>query len=840
MTPNDHTRFTTGDLVLDVRKDLDPERLDLNAYAGFLDALCTTREYQKEAIEAVCRFLAGGEYEDSRQLAEENYAANPNLVERYGSVEELVAALPFPDKLACSVDLATGTGKSYVMYGVARILLAAGIVDRVLVLCPSLTIEAGLTVKFRELSGSDLLRDLIPDSAAVRTPEIVDASTTTRIGEICVENIHATFEHVGGSVRESFAGQGQSTLVLCDEAHHIYTPKGQNRAIRRWKEFLDDPAYDFKRVAGFSGTCYVGDEYFPDVVSRYSIRRAMEERTVKQVNYRVTSEEQETQDSKFQKYHHLHDENRRRYPQLKPLSLLVTNQIKTAEELAREFVAFLAKTEGIDPTDAEEKVLVVSSKAEHQANVAKLPSVDRIDSPVEWIFSVSMLTEGWDVKNVFQIIPHERRAFSSKLLIAQVLGRGLRVPPDVPNPHVWVFNHVAWAGEIKRLADEVLEEERRLHSYPVEGQPRDGFHFEVGQLSYETESEEQILQPKEDGGQVALFKKGYVQFENQPPELERVDVFSDALSGGEMIVRTAIKYPAYSVEEVAKRIRNRLKSIDAEGETDYAGEYPAERLREVVRESLKRVGESRDLVAEQNLQQLYRAIGNVHRRTNKTVRITLRPDQLSKVSTRELPTRSVGLNAFMKEAKVFFDDRSSELSNDEDRRRLEEIAGDESEFPGKAWTRIENGYLFKSPVNVVLATHAPEREFARRLFEDDVAAKLAGWVKAPDMGWYEIAFSWRKGDHTKRGRFFPDFFLALENGGDVLVVEIKDDGDESDENRAKLRFAEAHFARLNELQDDHAYSMKFISPVSYDAFFQALKKGEAPGYVSALQAALSA
>ena len=33
-----------------------------------------------------------------------------------------------------------------------------------------------------------------------------------------------------------------------------------------------------------------------------------------------------------------------------------------------------------------------------------------------------MLSEGWDVKNVFQIVPHEERAFNSKLLIAQVLG----------------------------------------------------------------------------------------------------------------------------------------------------------------------------------------------------------------------------------------------------------------------------------------------------------------------------------------------------------------------------------------------------------------------------------
>ena len=56
--------------------------------------------------------------------------------------------------------------------------------------------------------------------------------------------------------------------------------------------------------------------------------------------------------------------------------------------------------------------------------------MDEKDNPVEWITSVSMLTEGWDVKNVFQIVPHEERAFNSKLLIAQVLGRGLRIPEE--------------------------------------------------------------------------------------------------------------------------------------------------------------------------------------------------------------------------------------------------------------------------------------------------------------------------------------------------------------------------------------------------------------------------
>ena len=92
-----------------------------------------------------------------------------------------------------------------------------------------------------------------------------------------------------------------------------------------------------------------------------------------------------------------------------------------------------------------------------------------------------MLTEGWDVKNVFQIVPWEDRAFNSKLLIAQVLGRGLRVPDAyvMPQPRVTVFNHKAWSSKIKRLVDEVLEIETRVQSTVILDNSRSEFHFSV-------------------------------------------------------------------------------------------------------------------------------------------------------------------------------------------------------------------------------------------------------------------------------------------------------------------------------------------------------------------------
>src|SRR6266508_5207503 len=104
------TTFRNEDLVLRVRPDYDPALINLDAYEAFLDALCEDREYQKEAIRTTCKLLAGGEYSSTTNLAEENYAANPILSEKYRSLDHLIDALPFPEKLACSVDLATGTG----------------------------------------------------------------------------------------------------------------------------------------------------------------------------------------------------------------------------------------------------------------------------------------------------------------------------------------------------------------------------------------------------------------------------------------------------------------------------------------------------------------------------------------------------------------------------------------------------------------------------------------------------------------------------------------------------------------------------------------------------------
>ena len=266
--------FQNKDLVLKVSPNYDPKRFDPNKYEAFLDALCGDREYQKEAIRETVRYFLGGEYKSLKELAEENYHSNDSLQTLYGTFDQFKKHLQIHNKLSCSLDLATGTGKSYVIYGIARIMLAEGVVDHVLVVCPSTTIEDGLMEKFKLLSGDDALRNLLPDNAVIKNPHIINATESITRGTICVENCHALYEHVKSSIREGLAGKGERTLVINDETHHVYNQTG--KTFKKWKEFLIDYEFDFKYIAGLSGTCYINDEYFTDVISRYSLREAIE------------------------------------------------------------------------------------------------------------------------------------------------------------------------------------------------------------------------------------------------------------------------------------------------------------------------------------------------------------------------------------------------------------------------------------------------------------------------------------------------------------------------------------------------------------------------------------
>lgn len=843
---DDRRTFRNEDLVLAL-KPHDPARWDESRYEPFLDALCGHREYQKAAIRAVLSYWLGGRYTDLRQLAHENFNANDELSHRWGRWDSMLAHLQLPGQLACSLDLATGAGKSFVLYGIAAILLAEGVVDRVLVLCPSNTIEAGLLAKFKELATSADLRDALPTGVRIATPRVINASETIVDGALCVENYHAILEHVNSSIRDSLKGKGTRVAVLNDEAHHVANESGTEAG--KWKEFLQSSDYGFRYVLGVSGTCYVGNDYFSDVVYRYSLRQAIEERWVKKIEYVSEMPTTQGQEDRWQLIWQRHEDWKRKLRSrgIRPLTIVVTQKISACKQVAEELTDWIADWERIKPEEARAKVLVVTSSKEHQPNVAQLKSVDSPVSKVEWIVSVSMLSEGWDVKNVFQIVPHEERAFNSKLLIAQVLGRGLRRPEGWTgdDPVVTVFNHDAWSGRIKHLVDEVLEIERRLTSRPL---AQSTYHFNLHNLDY-TRKEEVSDHPQT--GEYQIFEKGYVVLPTQVVDQSVTVEFEEALTGQLTKFGATIRQKTYSAEEVAELIYQRLKSIDqesaeapsSEDRTNYAKRFPRDKCLAIVNESLRQAAINDGRITDDNRQKFLQALGPLNRKGAKRVVYVLSPDLLTRINTAQRQAESCSAAELRRGSKtVFFTEGCRATLPDEQQEFFDEVADPDGDLAGSQVT-IDNPADFKSPVNLAIADATPERKFMRELTKRSNTQHLDAWLKNAAMNFYALEYAWKKGEHPRRGEFSPDFFIKQR--GRIFVAEIKDDGeivDPSPENVKKHEYARAHFDRLNAWLEDAnlpvRYQFNMLAPRDFAAFFQKLREDGLADFRSLLDVAM--
>jgi len=156
---------------------------------------------------------------------------------------------------------------------------------------------------------------------------------------------------------------------------------------------------------------------------------------------------------------------------------------------------------------------------------------------------------------------------------------------------------------------------------------------------------------------------------------------------------------------------------------------------------------------------------------------------------------------------------------------------------------VANRYDFKTPLNAVIADHDNERRFIKELISANNAQHISAWIKSTSMGFYEIDYFWKKGEHPKRGRFSPDFFI--KTGDLVLVVEIKDDDeihDPAPENKKKNEYALAHFDRINaylrKKKDKTSYKFNFLTPSDFNGYFQSIRDGSISSFRSTLDVEL--
>jgi type III restriction enzyme len=109
---------------------------------------------------------------------------------------------------------------------------------------------------------------------------------------------------------------------------------------------------------------------------------------------------------------------------VKPFALVVARDTTHADQLEA-----MICSDTFHGGRYKDKVLTIHTNldtAEATESLEKLLSVERPDNPVEIVIHVNMLGEGWDVTNLYTIIP--LRTADSQTLVEQSIGRGLRLP----------------------------------------------------------------------------------------------------------------------------------------------------------------------------------------------------------------------------------------------------------------------------------------------------------------------------------------------------------------------------------------------------------------------------
>jgi type III restriction enzyme len=940
------SRFSLSEHTLDINlRAYDVEAFDFTEIEDYVRALTEGREYQFEAIRGLMTYLWGGRYKCLKDLALENYRRKSAIQQRFQSQDHFLRLLPLPDRLSGVCHLATGTGKSYVIFAVAYLSLILGKVKRVLVLGPSSTvIEQGLTEKFKELMygarGAEL-REKLPERYRNRIVKLLNCNDPIEDGSVVIENINAIYGQENNSIGDTLFNGDGDVLVLSDEVHHAYSHldfsgdalafdfeegaegKGEERDERLWMKFLrSEPR--IRRHIGFTGTPYSGNDYFVDVLCEYSIKDATDAKRVKRVNpiLHTETDEGEAKLTRLQRFEQIlktHDENRQRFryadrqgrARLKPITIFICKATASARNNADEFIKVLATSlKDTDPACkglaraaleqvAREKVICVTSKlgdADYQEKLQEIEQLDpaRTGGKVEFIFAVNKLSEGWDVDNVFQIVPMEEKVFNSKLLISQVLGRGLRIPRQVPwvdiqqnFPVVTVTNHEKFAAHINELLDEVTECEMRFESgvFADTGAERAKYNFNLFNLEYQPSVR---LEPRSEEEKAGPSGPRSLALTPCAEKLDVKVVYREDTRQFQLSREfVSVAQMVYDIEQKFRLDRFEREQFDF-GDGFVFDHVPArEDIERVIRGAMGRIGLEGERLSLKNKQEIelffysYLPVGK-----SKVVRENVEGAVVG-VATRDMRRSGLRSGAVEQDASVFVSEDFETELGDQNGFVMKELLGRGKARQGDLGLRNIEGFdeksirqlmalkhlyaantsLFRTPQELVILSHVPERQFMFRLVEH--GRWLDSWIKATDTDFYAIDYEyWRKGKDRVRRSFNPDFFIRINVGGYlarlgseaavngvarlrelqdqgieelIFVVEIKSDDDDSEETTAKESYAREHFEAVNRRLADikEVLPDEFMNSTRQHYLFSLLRPSDYPGWFSRLKNGLA-
>lgn len=351
--------------------------------------------------------------------------------------------------------LATGVGKTRLMGAFIAWLNQAKGVKNFFVLAPNLTIYNKLIEDFSNPRSPKYVFPGIGDFVH-RPPGIITGDNYTSKGTLPLfdESININVFNISKINAETKGGKqprikrlseyiGQSyfdylsnlddLVILMDESHHYRAERGM-QVINELNPVLGiELTATPKTEAG-------GTKPFKNVVYQYGLGMAMEDGFVKEPAVATRKDfdpSKYSQDEldllKLEDGIRIHEDTKvgleiysrdEKCRLVKPFVLVVTRDTTHAAKI-KAFIQSQAFFEG----RYSDKVMEIHSNQkgdEKEENIQQLLTLEDANNKIEIVIHVNMLKEGWDVTNLYTIIP--LRTSASETLTEQTIGRGLRLP----------------------------------------------------------------------------------------------------------------------------------------------------------------------------------------------------------------------------------------------------------------------------------------------------------------------------------------------------------------------------------------------------------------------------
>jgi len=352
--------------------------------------------------------------------------------------------------------LATGVGKTRLMGAFISYLHLAHGINNFFVLAPNLTIYNKLIADFTPNTSKYVFKGIAEfatdqpelitgDNYESKAGSLFDIFTRCKVNIFNISKINSEVrggksprikrlsEYIGQSYFDYLA-ELPDLVLLMDESHRYRASAGV-RAINELKPLmgLELTATPFVETSK-------GSVAFKNVVLDYPLGKAMVDGFVKEPavvtrkNFNPAGmSPEEIERLKLEDGVRLHEQTKvllETYaresdnPIVKPFLLVIARDTTHAGQLMT-----LIQSDGFFEGRYKDKVIQVDSSrtgVEEEEMIARLLKVEHTEEPTEIVIHVNMLKEGWDVTNLYTIVP--LRAANARILIEQSIGRGLRLP----------------------------------------------------------------------------------------------------------------------------------------------------------------------------------------------------------------------------------------------------------------------------------------------------------------------------------------------------------------------------------------------------------------------------